>query len=166
MYIYVEMWKKKASWDLLSTEERTSLFKEVDPRSAFEKGAVLLGTTFTQAEGAANQVSFSTKYDYLAFWNLPNDEVLEFLKSLPGQLSWWYKHFEQENIYWRVDDDTVLQSMLGIKKMPPSLTQQLQEQADKMDRLINAVGRLAESVSTSSYCSPPSTIKISGTPIK
>jgi hypothetical protein len=106
MKIYIELWKSKEEWKILSKEDRSNYLGQLAPaiQQLIDTGVEVVAW----GENDSTTVQ-RAKYDYFGIWKFPTEEaVKQFEKMVEG--AGWYNYFDQVNLY---GDTATPQHVLG-----------------------------------------------------
>jgi hypothetical protein len=112
MLIFVEMWRAKASWLSLSSEERKQYLAQVGPVVQW-----LVDSGVEIVSWSLNDLSTSHRadYPYFAIYKFPSKELTTQFEQKVEQTG-WYQYFEQINAKGEIDTpQPVIAHFLGLE---------------------------------------------------
>jgi hypothetical protein len=93
MYLYIEMWKPRTTWDALSREQRQEYLYQMSTgiNKMVDSGIQLVGLALND-----NDVPNDADYRYLAVWKMPNRGHVHMLEKAV-RAEGWDNYFEIGN---------------------------------------------------------------------
>jgi ketosteroid isomerase-like protein len=128
MYLYIELWKAKEAWLILSDEQRQKKLEQLLLLAQQQPITGVIPFSFRPAgdnwlfDGVVERpviidtgVARPSGFHYAAAWMVPTRELITRFEDRVEGLGWWFEYFEQENAWGLMDRDRTVGDMVSPK---------------------------------------------------